>query len=109
MMPPKSNLKDRWLLPYADFVTLLFVVFVAMYAMEKSRHKQRPVSIPLLQSAMPVPKRSSAPELLNELQTNLMDESRDGFLTLSAESRGVVIALNDQTLFKPGEAQVRAS
>jgi chemotaxis protein MotB len=97
------------LLPYADFVTLLFVVFVAMYAMEKARHRQPPVSAALLQFAVSVPKRSPAPGLLNELQTNLIDESRDGFLTLSAESRGVVIALNDQTLFKPGEAQVRAS
>ncbi|MES1257407.1 MAG: flagellar motor protein MotB, partial [Acidobacteriota bacterium] len=33
--------RDRWLLPYADFITLLFAVFVMMYAMEKARDRQR--------------------------------------------------------------------
>jgi chemotaxis protein MotB len=108
MMPPDSNRRDRWLLPYADFVTLLFAVFVMMYAMEKSRHRQLSVSAPP-PPAISAPQRPMAPALLDELQTNLIDERRAGFLTLAVELRGVVIALNDQTLFKPGEAQVRAS
>jgi chemotaxis protein MotB len=30
---PNHSHADRWVLPYADFVTLLFALFVAMYAM----------------------------------------------------------------------------
>lgn len=107
-MLPDSNRRDRWLLPYADFVTLLFAVFAMMYAVEKSRHGHLPVLSPPPR-AISVPPRPMAPALLNELQANLIDERRAGFLTLAAQPRGVVIALNDRTLFKPGEAQVRAS
>jgi chemotaxis protein MotB len=112
--------RDRWLLPYADFITLLFAVFVMMYAMEKARDKQRMVqaqqqlaaAVPPKQ-AVPVPRPSPAPSeeksLLGDLRTNLGVESQEGFLTLSADMRGVVIALNDQTLFRPGEARIQTS
>jgi chemotaxis protein MotB len=107
-MVPGSNRRDRWLLPYADFVTLLFAVFVIMYAVEQSRHGQLRVSAPPL-AAMSVPHQPGGLALLNDFRMNLIDEQSEGFLTLSAESRGIVITLNDQALFKPGEAQVRAS
>jgi chemotaxis protein MotB len=115
--------RDRWLLPYADFITLLFAVFVMMYAMEKARDKQRivqvqqqpaavvppsAVSVPL-PSPPPSPPPSEDRSLLGDLRTNLDVESQEGFLSLSADLRGVVIALNDRTLFKPGEARIRAS
>lgn len=124
-----ASRKDRWLLPYADFVTLLFAVFVMMYAAEKSRDKQRVVAIPAQPSEVapaaavapaavpepvpaqvlppPPPDRTTA--LLTDLQANLGDQGRIGLLTLSADLRGVVIALNDQTLFKAGEAGIQPS
>jgi len=118
MILPGSR-KDRWLLPYADFITLLFAVFVMMYAMEKARDKQRIVEVRQQRAAavppppvvLPLPSRLPSEEssLLGDLRTNLGVESRDGFLTLSADLRGVVIALNDLTLFKPGEARIDAS
>jgi len=108
--------RDRWLLPYADFITLLFAVFVMMYAMEKARDRQRAVPVPgqaaaavVPQPAVSVPVPPEDSPLLNDLRTNLGDESRAGFLALSADIRGVVIALNDKTLFKPGEARIEAS
>jgi chemotaxis protein MotB len=109
--------RDRWLLPYADFITLLFVVFVTMYAMERARDRQRvahqaqqqpTISVPP-QRAVSIPLPPEDKPLLNDLRTNLSAESRNGFLTLSADLRGVVIALNDQTLFRPGEARIQAS
>jgi len=119
MMVPRANQRDRWLLSYADFVTLLFAVFVMMYAMEKSRSIRRsvPVSPPVMASvpAPPIPSPSialapSTPNtLLNDLQANLIGEQEKGFLTLSAEPRGVVITLNDEALFNPGEARVQPS
>jgi len=118
MILPGSR-KDRWLLPYADFITLLFAVFVMMYAMEKARDKQRLVEVQHPAAAVPPPTAVAVPvsgplpseekSLLGDLRTNLDVESREGFLTLSADLRGVVIALNDQSLFKPGEARIQAS
>jgi len=87
-----------------------------MYAMEKARDKQRIVpvrqqaaTVVAPQPAVSVPVPLEDRPLLNDLRTNLSAESREGFLTLSADLRGVVIALNDLTLFKPGEARIDAS
>jgi chemotaxis protein MotB len=113
MILPGAN-RDRWLLSYADFVTLLFAVFVMMYAMEKTRDRQQTISVvPRAVITAPTPQIPPTPPkprtLLNDLQTNLSDERRTGFLTVSTGSRGVVIELNDQTLFRPGEATVQPS
>jgi chemotaxis protein MotB len=87
-----------------------------MYAIEKGRDRRRTVPVPRQaaitvapQPAVPVRLPPEVKPLLNDLRTNLSDESRDGFLTLSADLRGVVIALNDETLFKPGEARIQTS
>jgi chemotaxis protein MotB len=102
------------LLPYADFVTLLFAVFVLMYAMEKARSKQSAVPVPAQAAARALPEPPAPPiaarnPLVDDLRTNLGAESQEGFLTVSADLRGVTIALNDRALFKPGEARIPAS
>jgi chemotaxis protein MotB len=109
-----ASRRDRWLLPYADFVTLLFAVFVMMYALEKAHSKQRAVPVPqqpatcaLPQPPVTAPAAQSA--LLDDLRANLGVESEKGVLKLSADLRGVVIALDDQALFKPGEARIAVS
>jgi len=104
----RVNQRDRWLLSYADFVTLLFAVFVMMYATEKSRSAERPIQ-PVVPVAKPVPLPPKPPALLNQLRGNLVGEEQGGFLALSAEPRGVVITLSNDTLFKPGEARIRQS
>ncbi len=121
MTLPGTGRRDRWLLPYADFVTLLFAVFVMMYAMEKAQDKKLAVaaSAPVAAPApAPVPAPETIPvaepplsaraKLLKDLEANLTSESDDGFLTVSADMRGVVISLSDETLFKPGDARIQA-
>jgi chemotaxis protein MotB len=105
-MIAKASKKDRWLLSYADFVTLLFVVFVMMYAMEKSRAPQTAVVTQPAVSSEPAP-AAAPPSLLTSLKANLVGQEKNGFLTLSEQPRGVVITLNDKTLFNPGESSVR--
>jgi chemotaxis protein MotB len=104
-----------------------------MYAMEKARDRKfaAPVPappIPVAAVAVPAPLPVPAPEtvpvadppvadapltirakLLKDLETNLSSETGDDFLTVSADMRGVVISLNDETLFKPGVARIRPS
>jgi chemotaxis protein MotB len=111
MIQPRANQRDRWLLPYADFVTLLFGVFVMMYAREKSFDKPHapPVQAVLAQPAASAPREAEPPALLSDLHASLLQEQQEGLLTLSAERRGSVIGLNDQALFKAGEATVQAS
>jgi flagellar motor protein MotB len=91
-----SSRRDRWLLPYADFVTLLFAVFVLMYAMEKARSKQSAVPVPAQAGSARVTRTPGSANparnpLLDDLRTNLGAESQEGFLTvvggLSGESR----------------------
>ena len=109
MMAPRVSQRDRWLLSYADFVTLLFAIFVMMYAMRRRRNISRrtvPFAPPVVVSVVKPP---PPPTLLDDLQAHLSGQEQEGFLTLSAEPRGVVITLNDETLFKPGEAQIRRS
>jgi chemotaxis protein MotB len=37
----KSNIsRDRWMVSYADFITLLFAVFVVLYAASKADEKK---------------------------------------------------------------------
>ena len=38
----KSNIsRDRWMVSYADFITLLFALFVVMYAFAKADQKKQ--------------------------------------------------------------------
>jgi chemotaxis protein MotB len=114
MTPHGSSRRDRWLLPYADFVTLLFAVFVLMYAMEKAHAKQSAVPVPAQAAAPALPQPPAPPPavqnpLLDDVRASLEAESQEGLLTVSADLRGVTIALNDRALFKPGEAGIPAS
>ena len=117
-MTLKGSNRDRWLLSYADFVTLLFAVFVLMYATAKAK-EQRVVTPGRTGSAAGVaisPVRGAASatmpvesNLLTDLRKTLKVEQQDGLVTLSTEPRGIVIALDDKMCFGAGRAEVDAA
>jgi chemotaxis protein MotB len=99
----RGNNRDRWLLSYADFITVLFAAFVLMYAAARAHEHAGPFRA----SAQPVvPPQSN---LLTDLRNSLELEQQNGVVTLSADQRGIVIALDDKLCFRPGEADVQAA
>jgi chemotaxis protein MotB len=98
----RGNNRDRWLLSYADFITVLFAAFVLMYAAARAREGAGLSTHGPAQNAPP-------PEsnLLTDLRNSLNLERQSGLVTVSVDQRGIVIALDDKLCFQPGEAEVQ--
>ena len=113
----RSNQRDRWLLSYADFVTLLFATFVLMYATAKAREHGTlahvsGASVNAVPATQAISGAGAAPlqsNLLTDLQNTLKVEQKAGIVTLSTEQRGIVISLDDKLCFLPGQADVQSS
>jgi chemotaxis protein MotB len=127
---------ERWLISYADFITLLFAFFVVMFAVSQSdKSKPKDVSASVkraiegggvsstLRSALqhePAPKPPSpgappvepsrpAYDLLpsfNYLSKQLEKEIESGKLKITVEERGIVISLRERAFFPSGEELV---
>lgn len=59
--PHESENTDRWMVSYADFVTLLFAFFVVMYAMSSVNEGKYRVLSDTMTEAFKVPPKSPAP------------------------------------------------
>lgn len=122
--------RDRWLLSYADFLTLLLALFVVLYAsalvdVEKNRGlfeglqsaftKGTPASEKNDPGRVPDAVGDLAPQ--NQLESNLakrLDRERariqaDPGVSLHPTERGLVISLAAAEYFRPGSAEIRAS
>jgi chemotaxis protein MotB len=105
----RGNHRDRWLLTYADFITLLFATFVLMYATAKAKEGSKILpakAVPeALEQARPI-KTAVQSNLLTDLQKELRLEQQSALLAVSVDQRGIVIALDDRTCFRPGQSRV---
>ncbi len=126
---------ERWLVSYADFITLLFAFFVVMYSVSSvNEGKFRTVSSSIKAALRPIvsplatknpfklgdhkadliaPKlKPSAEHVYRELRQAL--ESLPGGAEIGSKAsiketgRGIVITLQDSVVFEPGEATVLA-
>jgi chemotaxis protein MotB len=112
---------ERWLVSYADFITLMFAFFVVMYAVSngskgKVAELSEAVSRALAQGsgvrahkgasrqATPVDLASSLTHLSRELD----DEIRKGKVQIDLTSRGLVISLKEAAFFPTGDATIAA-
>ena len=125
-----ASQRDRWLLSYADFLTLLLALFVVLYAsalvdVEKNRGlfeglqsafaKGTPASEENDPGRVPDAAGDLAP--LRQLESNLakrIDRERarieaDPGVSLHPTERGLVISLAAAEYFSPGSAEIRAS
>lgn len=118
---------ERWLVSYADFVTLLFAFFVVMFAsstLDKGRAQQVSESVkkaieestvaakisavlgrevkPAKESTKTAPAAELSPSL-DLLARELAAEVLAGKIKLSLESRGLVISLPQATYFPSGQ------
>ncbi len=128
--------RDRWIVSYADFITLLFAFFVVMYAMSSvNEGKYRDFSdalgtafgvnplarpdfgvVPPAPPAIGMKRRSSDLALrrdkealtgiARDLQKLLAPLVRDGTVRVTQNGRGVVVEINASVLFAPGDARL---
>jgi chemotaxis protein MotB len=122
---------NRWLLPYADFITLLFAVFVVMYAVSNVEESKLKSLSESLKVALNTQEKESK-DLLESSQLNSIIEStktkEENLIELSAALKndlaplladnkvriiknkgGISIEINDSLLFKSGQALIEMS
>jgi len=124
---------DRWLISYADLITLLFAFFVVMYAISVvnvGKYKVFSVAIgdafgtrdkvsglDTVQPMFPLPnalqkrraealirERLALTRLASNLSATLAPLVREGKVRVTQNSRGVSVEINASVLFDPGDA-----
>lgn len=128
---------DRWLISYADFVTLLFAFFVVMYSISsvnegKYKTFSDSLSVAFSQqpaSAVPSPHEQMLKSLVDKRDARLGEQQRkiqaqmkavndsmqqvmgpliaQGLVGVHQTRRGVVVDISASTLFKEGEEKLQ--
>ena len=105
---------SRWMIPYADLVTLLLGLFMVLFAMTQVKH---PV-VAAAQPEKPAVTMTKKPELAAKPVESRKDEEIYAMLaadlpvdvrnnmTLRKSDEGMVISLHDSVLFTPGSAEL---
>lgn len=103
-----NNSKDyinRWVISYADLVTLLLALFLVMYAVNTANLKaqgQQGVN------SIKVETRKDVPVKMPELQKELLKEFKnDENVILLKDTRGLIIRLKDDVLFGSAESGIQ--
>jgi chemotaxis protein MotB len=133
----QSDNHERWLVSYADFMTLLFAFFVVMYALSSvNEGKYRVLSESLIGAfgskatepnlSAPVLPRKAPPlriikpadpqgrqrEQMRGIAQNILKVLdslvRDGQVKVTQSNRGISVEINASVLFASGQAQLRA-
>lgn len=103
---------DRWLISYADFMTLMFTFFVALYALssmdivklEKFSLSLRQV-FKVIDDPIMLHHTRSEKSVAEELKAVLKNEEN---IAVNNEPRGIVITFSDSALFTSGSADVKS-
>jgi chemotaxis protein MotB len=117
----------RWMISYADFITLLFVLFLVLYAKLpkqndvnttkvqpahgqmipgiRPRHVQMPIQA---QAATPARSRQKQQVVWQDLTHTLSDLQQAGDIRLTEREDGVLLDIRDSALFASGTAQPAA-
>jgi chemotaxis protein MotB len=115
---------ERWLVSYADFITLLFAFFVVLFASSQAdRNKARRASEaveqafdgpakPALKSEGREAPAGDLPDLepsLKRLAKELSAEINAGEMQVRMDPRGIVVSLSQATFFPSGEDAIEPS
>ena len=107
---PHEN-DERWLLTYSDLITLLFVLFVVMYAISTTDVRKFIVLAQSVSAAFnaDVMQGQSAVSIMNGQETTVQDQTYDtGSSTVASDLRTIKAALEDYAIGQGlgGEVQV---
>jgi chemotaxis protein MotB len=118
-MPQVSH--ERWLVSYADFITLLFAFFTTMYAISTVDALKLSKMVNSMQTALkgesdvastrPKPGRQAAPrpalvELQAQLSARLQRHIDRGMVALEVDPRGLVVSIREAGSFPVGSADL---
>ncbi len=134
---PAHENHERWLVSYADFITLMFAFFVVMYASAQAdKSKAAAISASVREAmdkgqisavveavlgkapaaprkpdspAPPPPQRPPLEETLAALDRDLKPEIEKGSMRVALTPRGLVISLREAAFFDSGEDAIRAA
>src|SRR5512137_2567244 len=67
--PEKEGNHERWLISYADFITLLFAVFVTLYAMSQTDKKKTDQLVASLRESFGMVKTGASAEKISLIET----------------------------------------
>ena len=115
---------ERWLVSYADFITLLFALFVLMYALSNSNHVDQTRAMNSVQRALGVhPERGGMRPDLGDSGHGTIDEIEkleavqeqvglalnhypNSGISMRIDKRGLVISLSAAKFFASGAATI---
>lgn len=119
---------ERWLVSYADFITLLFAFFVVMYSVSSTNEgKLRAAADSISQAFNPIVSMSASPikidpnitqdttgiitpdfKVYQQLKETLAESGEWGDrIQVTVEKRGIVIRVADTVIFDTGKADIR--
>lgn len=117
---------DRWVLPYADLVTLLLALFVTLYAVSRVDLERFAPASTALQSAFdggaPAPPPNGPPAVVapprvvagtplsaleHRLYAAISQAGLEGRVGLTRDERGIVLSLPESAAFDSGRADLR--
>ncbi|MEM5447143.1 MULTISPECIES: OmpA/MotB family protein [Paraburkholderia] len=93
----------RWLISYADLITTLMVLFLALYAMQLAKHKESEIRS-AAQSTSTAAAAVKMPAVDQALLAALETLRQRGEITIVPAARGVEIGINAKILFNAGDA-----
>lgn len=102
---------DRWLISYADFITLMFTFFVALYAlssMDIAKVEQFTLSLrqvfKVIDDPIKLHPSVSSKTVTDDFRAILKNDEN---ISVNNEPRGIVITFADTALFTSGAADIR--
>lgn len=106
----EESSSERWLVSYADFITLLMVMFMMLYALQLVKNKDVVMSDLMRQDKTQSTQNTAEQKALDEKAAALMASLKPlgdkGDVKLARTAAGVEISLNARLLFASGDARL---